>query len=475
MLKTTEVISSYPTVDLDMIQNEWSQYNSKFNHKIIVLDDDPTGVQTVHSIPVYTDWSYKAIEQGFQEDNQMFFILTNSRAFTEEKTKQVHQEIAVTIEEISQKYKRPYILISRGDSTLRGHYPLETKVLRETIEQKAGRKIDGEVLIPFFREGGRLTVQNTHYVDQDGVLIPVGETEFANDRTFGYCSSHLGEWIEEKTKGEYTKDSVTYISLDDIRAINIDKIYRQLMSVSNFNKVVVNALAEEDVSVFASALIKAIQNGKQFLFRTAASFTKIIGNVKSRPLLTKEELIEENHSNGGLILIGSHVKKTTEQLNQLKKLSTLHFIELDSHLVLNQEKFKKEIDRVRLEAEQKVKNGITTVIYTRRELLKLEEDAEEELQLAVKISDGVTSIVSNFAIRPKYIIAKGGITSSDIGTKGLGVKRANVAGQIAPGIPVWQIGTESKFPNLPYIIFPGNVGAPSTLKDIVTKLEGVKE
>ncbi|REJ27310.1 MAG: hydroxyacid dehydrogenase [Bacillaceae bacterium] len=475
MLKTSEVISSYPTVDLDMIQNEWSQYNSKFNHKIIVLDDDPTGVQTVHSIPVYTDWSYKAIEQGFQEDNQMFFILTNSRAFTEEKTKQVHQEIAVTIEEISQKYKRPYILISRGDSTLRGHYPLETKVLRETIEQKAGRKIDGEVLIPFFREGGRLTVQNTHYVDQDGVLIPVGETEFANDRTFGYCSSHLGEWIEEKTKGEYTKDSVTYISLDDIRAINIDKIYHQLMSVSNFNKVVVNAIAEEDVSVFASALIKAIQNGKQFLFRTAASFTKIIGNVKSRPLLTKEELIEENHSNGGLILIGSHVKKTTEQLNQLKKLSTLHFIELDSHLVLNQEKFKKEIDRVRLEAEQKVKNGITTVIYTRRELLKLGEDAEEELQLAVKISDGVTSIVSNFAIRPKYIIAKGGITSSDIGTKGLGVKRANIAGQIAPGIPVWQIGTESKFPNLPYIIFPGNVGAPSTLKDIVTKLEGVKE
>ncbi|RZI52365.1 hydroxyacid dehydrogenase [Aeribacillus pallidus] len=475
MLKTTEVISSYPTVDLDMIQNEWSQYNSKFNHKIIVLDDDPTGVQTVHSIPVYTDWSYKAIEQGFQEDNQMFFILTNSRAFTEEKTKQVHQEIAVTIEEISQKYKRPYILISRGDSTLRGHYPLETKVLRETIEQKAGRKIDGEVLIPFFREGGRLTVQNTHYIDQDGVLIPVGETEFANDRTFGYSSSHLGEWIEEKTKGEYTKDSVTYISLDDIRAINIDKIYRQLMSVSNFNKVVVNALAEEDVSVFASAMIKAIQNGKQFLFRTAASFTKIIGNVKSRPLLTKEELIEENHSNGGLILIGSHVKKTTEQLNQLKKLSTLHFIELDSHLVLNQEKFKKEIDRVRLEAEQKVKNGITTVIYTRRELLKLGEGAEEELQLAVKISDGVTSIVSNFAIRPKYIIAKGGITSSDIGTKGLGVKRANVAGQIAPGIPVWQIGTESKFPNLPYIIFPGNVGAASTLKDIVTKLEGVKE
>ena len=37
------------------------------NKKIIVLDDDPTGVQTVHSISVYTDWSVESIEKGFAE------------------------------------------------------------------------------------------------------------------------------------------------------------------------------------------------------------------------------------------------------------------------------------------------------------------------------------------------------------------------------------------------------------------------
>ena len=40
-------------------------------------------------------------------------------------------------------------------------------------------------------------------------------------------------------------------------------------------------------------------------------------------------------------------------------------------------------------------------------------------------------------------------------------------GQIQPGIPVWKLGPESRFPGLPYIIFPGNVGSDDTLKKVV--------
>lgn len=93
------------------------------------------------------------------------------------------------------------------------------------------------------------------------------------------------------------------------------------------------------------------------------------------------------------------------------------------------------------------------------------------MQQSVKISDAVTSIVQRLSVRPQYIIAKGGITSSDIGTKGLRVQRATVAGQIQPGVPVWITGDESKFPGLYYVIFPGNVGSASTLKDTVELLE----
>ncbi|WNS76310.1 four-carbon acid sugar kinase family protein [Bacillus sp. DTU_2020_1000418_1_SI_GHA_SEK_038] len=471
--KADEVIASYPPIDKEAVRKLWTAIRPSFDHKIIVLDDDPTGVQTVHNVSVFTDWSEDTIEHGFQDDAQMFFILTNSRAFTAKETEQVHRDIAERVEKISKKYDRPFILISRGDSTLRGHYPLETEVMRHTIENNSGAPLDGEVLIPFFKEGGRLTINDIHYVQQGNALVPAGETEFAKDRTFGYHSSHLGEWIEEKTGGQFSKENVTYISLQSLRQMVVDDITEQLMKVSNFGKVVVNAIEEEDLIIFSCALIQAIQKGKQFLFRTAAAFTKVIGDISSRPLLERSELITEEQKNGGLVIVGSHVKKTTDQLQALKSLSSLHFIELNVHLVLDKPAFLNEVKRAKLEAEQKVSEGVTTVIYTRRERLDLGEGMEEEeLKLSVEISNAVTSIVSNFAVRPNYIIGKGGITSSDIGTKGLKVKRAAVAGQIAPGVPVWKTGDESTFPHIPYIIFPGNVGTTTTLKEVVLCLEG---
>ena len=90
--------------------------------------------------------------------------------------------------------------------------------------------------------------------------------------------------------------------------------------------------------------------------------------------------------------------------------------------------------------------------------------------MSVKISDAVQSLVGRLSITPSFVIAKGGITSSDVGTKALAVKKANVLGQIKPGIPVWQTGEESKFPLTPYVIFPGNVGEISTLKEAVEVL-----
>jgi uncharacterized protein YgbK (DUF1537 family) len=469
--KLEEVVAQYPSYDDERVRHLWDNAYENFNHKVIVLDDDPTGVQTVHGVSVYTDWEEETIESGFLEESQLFFILTNSRAFTEEETKKVHEDIANRVERISCKLNVPYLIISRGDSTLRGHYPLETAVMKDRIEAH-GTKVDGEIMLPFFKEGGRLTVDNIHFVQFGENLVPAGETEFARDRTFGYKSSHLGEYIEEKTKGAYRKEDTTYISLDELRSLSIKAMTEKLMNVSDFGKVVVNALEEQDVRVFTVALIAALHKGKTFLYRTAATFTKVIGNISSRPLLTKEQCVDSTSKNGGLIVVGSHVQKTTEQLEALRALTDLHFIEFDCHLVLNTEAFKEETNRVRKEAEAMVSEGVTTVVYTKRERLDLGEGKkEEELKLSVQISDAVTSIVRNFAHRPSFIIGKGGITSSDIGTKGLQVKRATVLGQVSPGIPVWKTNRESTFPHIPYVIFPGNVGAISTLKEVVELLK----
>lgn len=78
--------------------------------------------------------------------------------------------------------------------------------------------------------------------------------------------------------------------------------------------------------------------------------------------------------------------------------------------------------------------------------------------------------VSNLQSRPNFVVAKGGITSSDVATKGLMIRRAMVLGQILPGIPVWRAGPESKFPGMPYVIFPGNVGGETALLESVQKL-----
>lgn len=471
-MREASILEHYQPYNQSELDALWEKNRPALQHKIVVLDDDPTGVQTVHGVSVYTDWTEETITSGFQEENQIFFILTNSRAFTEKETTKAHQDIANRVEAISKKLGVPYLIISRGDSTLRGHYPLETEVMKNTIEQRGGIIQDGEVILPFFKEGGRYTIDDTHYVQDGDSLIPAGDTEFAKDRSFGYRASHLGEWVEEKTDGRFKKSDVTSITLEELRSLSIGSIKEKLMAVHDFGKVIVNAIDENDVKIFVLALIEAINSGKQFMFRTAAAFTKVIGNISSRPLLEREELILEDSEHGGLIIVGSHVKKTTDQLNALKELSSLEFIEFDCHLVGNQSAFAGETDRVLHLVENTLSAGVTTVVYTKRERLDLGEGMEEqELIQSVRISEALTSIVRDCAVRPNYIIAKGGITSSDVGTKGLQVKRATVAGQIAPGIPVWKTGQESTFPHIPYVIFPGNVGGIGTLKDVVLKLE----
>lgn len=465
---SSEILDAIPAVDRQVVDGLLGKALKTLNKKIIVLDDDPTGVQTVHDISVFTDWSLESIEQGFKEDQPMFFILTNSRGLTVEETKKVHQTIAGNILQIAKKLDREFIIISRSDSTLRGHYPLETSILKDTIESSSEMKVDGEVLLPFFKEGGRFTINNIHYVQYGKELVPAGETEFAKDRTFGYTKSHLGEWVEEKSNGEYPAKNTLYITLAQLRALEIEKITEQLLQVNSFNKVVVNAIDEIDVKIFTIGLIKAINSGKNFLFRSAAALPKVLGGVMDRGLLTREELVSEETGNGGLIIIGSHVKKTTEQLEELKELKNIEFIRFNSHLVLQPEQFKTETDRVVETAEVLIKSGKTVAVYTRRERLDLGEDKKEaELKLSVAISDAVTSIVTRLKVRPNFLVAKGGITSSDVGTKGLQVKRATVAGQIRPGIPVWRTGAESKYPGLAYVIFPGNVGTRSDLKEVV--------
>jgi len=460
---------SSPAIPENKINKEWLSAVERIKRKIIVLDDDPTGIQTVHSIPVYTSWDFSTLRQIMKDKHKVIYILTNSRALTSVETQRLHKQLAMDLKQIAVEEGKKFLLISRSDSTLRGHYPLETKTIYDELKKK--EEIDGEIIIPFFLEGGRFTFNDIHYIKERDLLVPIGQTEFARDSVFGYMASNLKEWIEEKTAGQYPAGQVISISLRMLREKDIKGILDKLLKIKNFNKIIVNAVEYTDLKVLLIALSESINRGKNFLFRTAASFVQVVGGINPKPLLTEKTLYPKGKpSLPGLIIVGSYIQKTTRQMKKLAELSNLIWIEWDVSQAKTQECLKAEANRVIYEVKKGFNSGKDVCIYTSRKYYRNDshnEDSDKNLIFSSRISEGLVKVVQVLRIKPGFLVAKGGITSSDIGVKGLNVKRAMVMGQIQPGIPVWELGPESRFPGLPYIIFPGNVGSDDTLKKVV--------
>jgi uncharacterized protein YgbK (DUF1537 family) len=176
-------------------------------HKLVVLDDDPTGTQTVHGIPVLTEWSVENLRNEFENDLSCFYILTNSRSIPEESAKALNLEIATNLRAAAGNEHR-FTVVSRSDSTLRGHYPAETDVLEEALGP-----FDATLLIPYFEAGGRYTIDDVHYVAEGEDLVPASATPFARDAAFGYHNSDLKAWVAEKTSGRVGAENVASLSL----------------------------------------------------------------------------------------------------------------------------------------------------------------------------------------------------------------------------------------------------------------------
>lgn len=432
--------------------------------KVVVLDDDPTGTQTVHDIPVLTHWSVKALSAELTDDGTAFFILTNSRSLTADQAYALNSEIGANLKQAAERTGVQLDLISRSDSTLRGHFPGEVQALQEAMETPALPCL----LIPFFLEGGRLTIDNIHYVADGDQLIPAAQTVYAQDATFGYRHSDLRWWIEEKTQGGVTHQQVASISLADIRTGGPQGVAQQLFTLPPASFCVINAVTYRDIEVVVAGLLEVEAKGRRFIFRTAASFVRVRAGVTPRGLLEKDELSYAN-GNGGLFVVGSYVPKTTAQLSALQSQTDIKAVEARVGALLEDSCQATEIRRVILEINRLLLNGDDVVLYTSRGLIS-EGDARHNLEIGRRVSDALIKVVSGIECRPRYLVAKGGITSSDLATKALQVRRAMVMGQVLPGVPVWKLGPEARYPDMAYIIFPGNVGDTDALVQIHRRL-----
>ena len=456
-IKVTEAAlpASKPACEITGIRQRIRAHNAADDSWLIVLDDDPTGCQTVYNVPIITNWEIDLLEKTIASE-KFFFILTNSRAYPSAEAARINKDIVERLNSIVGSNRMR--IISRSDSTLRGHFLEETTSILAT----AG-PYDGLILVPYFREGNRFTRNDTHYVVENSHWIEAHKTEFASDAVFGYENSWLPAWIEEKSKGRWLKEHVMSLSIEIIRNGGVDAVYQMLKACEGERPVVVNALTDEDVEVVVLAICKAETEGKRFLYRSAASFVKIRAGIEDVPLYAPSRKL-----NKGIIIVGSYVQKTTEQLKPLLDDPDIGKIEISIQHIFSSARNACLVSVVH-QLESVINEGKSVILYTERSY-GLTEHADK-LASGKSISAFLSNIIHEMKCRPDFIIAKGGITSHDIATKGLAMKKAQVLGQIAPGVPVWQAANESKFPGLLYVVFPGNVGDEQTLKEVFSKMK----
>jgi len=439
--------------------------------KLVALDDDPTGVQTVHETAVLARWSAGELAAELRRPEPVFFVLTNSRSLPESEAAGLNRAIAADLAAAVRETGVGVAVASRSDSTLRGHFPAETDALGEVLGP-----IDGVLLVPAFFEGGRVTVGDVHHVRGGERLVPAAETEFARDASFGYRSSNLREWVAEKTRGRIPAADVASLGLEEIRGGGPAAVERRLREVARGRVVVVNAAGYRDLEVVALAAVRAEAAGKRFLYRTGASFVRARAGLAGRPLLSRAELVGHDAPAPlpGLVVVGSHVRRSGEQLARLLARPGVVPVELSVPGVLNGASRNGEIARAREAADAALAGGETPVLFTSRELHRA-GDAVGQLAISRSVSAALVAVAGSLGAgdgRPGWVVGKGGITASDVGTEALGARRAVVLGQIRPGVPVWRLGAETRYPGLPYVVFPGNVGGAETLAEVVEELRG---
>jgi uncharacterized protein YgbK (DUF1537 family) len=433
------------------------------HRRLLVLDDDPTGVQTMQDIEILTTWEPDLIDRILREQPRLLYLLTNSRALDETAAVKLTASAVAVLRAAALKQQIRFSPISRSDSTLRGHYPAELGPFVDLLSQPP----DGHLIVPAYPEGGRIVFDGCHFVydHSSRSYVPVTETDFSKDPTFGFSHYRLSEWVEEKSKGAWKASQVLSISLKMLREGGPDEVASLLQRAERNVPIVVDTVTDSDLVVLSAGLLRAENAGKRFLCRTAAPF------VRSRLGELPAAILDANviGSGPGLVLVGSYVQRSSEQLAQARALSSVESIELLVEQLFEPAAAERHLVSLIEAIESSLAAQKTALVFTTRGLVSQRGELNH-VQISAIVSDALSSIPTRLNRPPAWLIAKGGITSNDVLTKGLRAKRARVLGQVASGVSALKLGPESAYPGLPFVVFPGNVGGPTTLADLIARL-----
>jgi uncharacterized protein YgbK (DUF1537 family) len=444
--------------------------------RLVVLDDDPTGTQTVAGLPVLTRWTEDDLRWALREPTAAFFVLTNTRSLAPAAMAARNREVIAALSAAARAEGAEFAVASRSDSTLRGYYPQETDVITAALAAAGGRVPDGVVLVPAYLDAGRLTVDSVHWMLGPDGFIPVGASEFARDPAFGYASSDLRDYVAEKTGGRWRRDQVARVTLADLRDGGPDRVAQILGGLAGGAPAVVDAVTDDDLRAVVLGALAAEDAGATLLYRVGPSFVRARAGQGASPPLTDAELaalgLGPAATQHGLVVVGSHVPRTTRQLGHLLALPGVVAVELSVPEVL--------VPASRAAAVATAAARVTAALAdsdvalcTSRELVTA-AGADGNLEIARTVSAALVDVVREVtgSARPGWIVGKGGITSSDLATEGLSLTRARVRGTLLPGIvSLWDPATAGDGA-APFVVFAGNVGDDQALARAVTRLRG---
>jgi uncharacterized protein YgbK (DUF1537 family) len=445
---------------LDSIREQRRQYR----RSLVVLDDDPMSGQSLYDVPVLTTWNAIALATEMRQSD-VFVLVTDTRSMMRDDALVRMREIGACLREASQRSRLEIDIALRGDSTLRGHFPADLDALLETLLPE-GQPRPVCVFVPYFGEAGRVTLDDTQYVIEGEMLMPVAETQFARDPVFGYVDSHLPSWLIKGSKGRLRSNQIVSVSIDDLRIGAPESVATKLGSVVHGRYVVVNATDDSDLEVLADAMTRAEAQRRRFVSVSAAPFVRVRAGMPRRDLLTREEMLIEAPSGGGLTIVGSHIDRAREQLAFALSQEGVEGIEVDVEDAIYSAKNTSK-ERA-IDVEQALSQGRDVVLHLGHG--KPPSNADRAVAEGMRLSETLSGIVERLPTRPRYVMVKGGNTASHIARKGLGVRRATILGQLLSGVPAWRLGSEARWPELPFVIFAGNVGERESLYEAIEKL-----
>jgi uncharacterized protein YgbK (DUF1537 family) len=449
-------------------------YRSRNQRRTAVLDDDPTGSQSVHDVSVVTSIRESDYLEAFADPGSTCFFLTNTRSMSPSDAITANTATGRAVFELEKRLGTPFDIVSRSDSTLRGHVIDEVVALDAVRREVLGVGFDGVFFVPAYLEAGRFTGGDVHFATVGGQAVPVGASEFAKDATFGFSSSNLRDFVVEKSGGTISRDSVLSIGLDDIREGGPDRVAEILDGAVDLQFIVVNATTYDDLDIVVVGLQQAQDRGKRFLHRTGPSFVQSLIGLGSQAPLDASEIWQSSRPTGhGLVVIGSHVQQTVRQMAIAEERGEVTRIELEVPRVIDPATRQDHIETIAVRVRALLADS-DVMLFTSRAVVT-GADGAASLDVAKLVSTALTDVVRDvLAARPAWVIAKGGITSHDVAVRSLGIRRATVLGQLLCGM-ISVLRTEradEDVAGMPYVVFAGNVGGDDALANAIEVLGG---